>query len=56
MGVTLDLSHRFGVSWNRVLRGIFGTKSGKIPGDWRRLHNEELRNLYASPTTIREII
>jgi hypothetical protein len=31
---------------NRVLRRIFGSKSEEVAGDWRRLHNEELHNLY----------
>jgi hypothetical protein len=38
---------------NRVLRGIFGAKREEVEGGWRRLHNEELRNLYASPNIIR---
>jgi hypothetical protein len=40
---------------NRVLRGIFGRKRKKVTGDWRRLHNEELHNLYSSPDIIRMI-
>jgi hypothetical protein len=31
---------------NRVLRRIFGSKRGEVTGDWRKLHNEELHNLY----------
>jgi len=38
---------------NRVLRRIFGPKRGKVAGDWRRLHNEELHTLYTSPHIIR---
>jgi hypothetical protein len=38
-----------------VLRRIFGQKMDKIVGGWRRLHNEELHNLYASPDIIRLI-
>jgi len=38
---------------NRVLRRIFGTKREEVVGSWRRLHNEELLNLYASPNIIR---
>jgi hypothetical protein len=40
---------------NRVLRRIFGPKREKVAGDWRRLHNEELHNLHASPNVIRAI-
>jgi hypothetical protein len=39
----------------RVLRRIFGPKRGEVAVDWRRLHNEELHNLYASPNVIRVI-
>jgi hypothetical protein len=34
---------------NRVLRRIFGPKRDEITGGWRKLHNEELHNLYSSP-------
>jgi hypothetical protein len=40
---------------NRVLRRIFGPKREEVSGGWRRLHNEELHNLYASPNIIRVI-
>jgi hypothetical protein len=40
------------VSENRVLRRIFGSKREGVAGDWRRLHNEELHNLYASQNII----
>jgi hypothetical protein len=33
---------------NRVLRRIFGTKKEEVMGNWKRLHNEKLHNLYAS--------
>jgi hypothetical protein len=36
-----------------MLRRIFGPKREEMAGEWRRLHNEELRNLYASPNLIR---
>jgi hypothetical protein len=35
---------------NRVLRRIFGQKKNEVTGDWRKLHNEELHNLYSSPS------
>jgi hypothetical protein len=40
------------VSENRVLWGILGPKMEEVAGDWRRLHNEELHNLHASPNII----
>jgi hypothetical protein len=41
------------VSDNGVLRRIFPPKGEEVAGGWRRLHNEELRNLYSSPNIIR---
>jgi hypothetical protein len=38
-----------------VLRRIFGPKRDEVTGDWRKLHNEELRNLYSSPKVVRMI-
>jgi hypothetical protein len=38
-----------------VLRKIFGPKREEVAGSWRRLHNEELHNLYASPNITRVI-
>jgi hypothetical protein len=43
------------VSENRVLRTIFEPKKEEVAGDWRRLHNEELHNLYASTNITRVI-
>jgi hypothetical protein len=40
---------------NRVLRRIFGPKRDEVTGEWRKLHNEELRDLYASSSIIRII-
>jgi hypothetical protein len=47
--------HRLRVFENRVLRRIFGPKRGEVTGGWRKLHNEELRGLYSSPSIIRVI-
>jgi hypothetical protein len=40
------------VSENSVLRRKFGSKRDEVIGGWRRLHNEELHNLYSSPSII----
>jgi hypothetical protein len=47
--------HSWRVFGNRVLRGKFGPKKEEVAGGWRRLHNEELHNLYTSPNLIRMI-
>jgi hypothetical protein len=43
---------RLRVFENRVLRRIFGPKRDEVTGEWRRLHNEELVDLYSSPNII----
>jgi hypothetical protein len=45
--------HGFRMFENRALRRIFGPEREEVAGGWKRLHNEELRNLYASPNVIR---
>jgi hypothetical protein len=40
---------------NRVLRKIFGAKRDEVTEGWRKLHNDELHNLYSSPSIIRII-
>jgi hypothetical protein len=60
MGVNLGLSllrekHRLRLFENKVLRRIFGPKREEVAGRWRRLQNEELRNLFSSPNIIRVI-
>ena len=53
--LTLREERRLRVSENRVLRGIFGPKRGEVTGEWRKLHNEELHDLYCSPYIVRMI-
>jgi hypothetical protein len=43
---------RLRVFENRVLRGIFGPKRDEVTGEWRKLHNEEILDLYSSPSII----
>jgi hypothetical protein len=40
---------------NRVLRRIFGPKRDEVTGEWRKMHSEELHNLYSSPDIIRQV-
>jgi len=40
---------------NRVLRRIFGPKRDEVTGEWSKLHNEELNDLYSSPNIVRVI-
>jgi uncharacterized membrane protein len=47
--------HRVRVFEKRVLRRIFGPKRDEVTRDWRKLHNEELHNLYSLPNIIRMI-
>jgi hypothetical protein len=53
--LTLREEHRLRVFENRVLRRIFGPNRDEMMGEWRKLHNEELHNLYLSPDIIRSI-
>jgi hypothetical protein len=53
--LTLREEHRLTVFQNMVLRRIFGPKRDEVTGEWRKLNNEELRDLYSSPSIIRII-
>jgi hypothetical protein len=51
--LTLREKHRLRVFENRVLRRIFGPKRDEVTEEWRKLHSEELHNLYSYPDIIR---
>jgi hypothetical protein len=53
--LTLREEYKLRVFENRVLRRIFGPKRAEVMGEWRKLHNEELHDLYFSPSIIRII-
>jgi hypothetical protein len=52
---TFREERRLRVFENRVLRKILGPKTDEVTGDWRKLHNVELNDLYCSPNVIRVI-
>jgi hypothetical protein len=54
-GLTLWEENKLRVFENRALRKIFGLKKNKVTGGWRKLHNDELHNLYSSRSKIRII-
>jgi hypothetical protein len=51
--LTLREERRLRVFVNRVLRTMFGPKRDDVTGEWRKLHDEELNDLYCSPTIFR---
>jgi hypothetical protein len=53
--LTLREEHKLRMFENRALRRIFGPKRGEVTGQWSKLHNGELRNLYSSTDMIRQI-
>jgi hypothetical protein len=50
--LTVREEQKLRVFENRVLRGIFGPERDEVTGGWRKLHNEELHNLYSSPNFV----
>jgi hypothetical protein len=55
LSLILREEHKLNVFENRVLRRIFRSKGNEVMGNWRKLHNDELHNLYSSPRIIRMI-
>jgi hypothetical protein len=53
--LTLREERKLRVFKNVVLRRIFGPRRDKVTGEWRRLHNKELNDLYSSPNIVRVI-
>jgi hypothetical protein len=53
LGLTVKEDCRLRVFENRVLRRIFGSRRDRLTGDWRKLHNEELNDLYCSHNIFR---
>ena len=53
--LTLREERRLSVFENRVLRRVFGPKRNEVTGEWRKLHNEELRDLYSLPNIVRVV-
>jgi len=53
--LTLREERELRVFENMVLRRIFGPRRDEVTGEWRRLHNEELNDLYSSPNIVRVI-
>jgi hypothetical protein len=51
--LTLKEEHRLRVFGDRVLRRIFGPRKGEVTGGWRKLHSEDLQNVYCSPDIIK---
>jgi hypothetical protein len=55
LSLTLGEERRLRVFENRVLRRVFGPKRSEVIGEWRKLHNEELNDLYSSSSIVRMI-
>jgi len=53
--MTLREERKLRLCENMVLRRIFGPRRDEVTEEWRRLHNEELNDLYSSPNIVRVI-
>ena len=53
--LTLREERSLRVFENRVLRKVFGPKRDEVTGEWKKLHNDELNDLYSSPNIVRVI-
>ena len=53
--LTLREERRLRVFGNRVLRRVFGPKRDEVTAEWRKLHNEELNDLYSLPNIVRVV-
>jgi len=53
--LTLREERRLRMFENRVLRRVFGSKRDEVKGEWKKLHNEELRDLYSLPNIVRVV-
>ena len=53
--LTLREERKLRVFENRVLKKVFGLKRDEVTGEWRKLHNEELNDLYSLPSIVRVV-
>ena len=55
VSTSIGSERRMRVFENRVLRRLFGPKRDEVTGEWRKLHHEELRDLYSLPSIVRVV-